>query len=588
MLEQMPPEVVTRICEYAYENEDDLRSLLQVSQWYHKLAAAVLYRNIPLHLDHLQSSITHWTALLDRTNLWKAPRCVMIKDIRGAPSMENQDPIRSGDKGTRATMRGAAQLCQTDTQATPLATFLSKLSSIGTLIWYSDALPAPSLQALLRNELSGCKIHLKAFSVRPCDSDLEHLQSLATLPNLHSIWFKETSMARLQDLIQRVVKSRRAALEEVRMSYYSIKHAEPSPLSFNDQDFTTLDKYQLGRLRSLQLAGHGDGHVSLLSWTRCTDFSYLRQLSIELVTTQSSLDMLSALQLRSLENLAITLDQDNSSVQYYTTMQTFLCGIRPLSRLRLTGDCESSSLKTVLNHHGAALRTLYLVPSGGKAGNHFIFSASTISLVTETCKDVIELGITMCRQWSTPGEDIAVLKAIGRLHHLSELDLIFYPSGLVAGTSSAMESLPLPDSEHHVRDAMINSSIDIDLAKAVFNTIISSTTSNSLRDDGMEPYPNTSRLRRMSLKATDPAYFKEELDFYLGEVVREIGRRWVVVKQHSVEADLEAQRDELESDVWEPPEVLGMQIEPILRTIWPDKGGDWFDEWEAYPLKEEE
>lgn len=582
MLNRMPPEVVTRMCEYVCKN--DLKTLLQVSKRCYKLAAAVLYRSISIHLDYLQSSVTRWTNLLDRRKLWEAPRCVVIKDSWSFPSVESQDPIRSGDEGFRAPMTRGSKPRQTGPQAAPLIAFLRKLSSLGTLIWYGDALPAPSLALSLRNELFGCKVHLRAFSVRPCDSELEHMQSLATLPNLRSIWFQEMRMVHLQELIQRVVKSRRVDLEEVRMFHYLIPeqpYAESRPLSCDDPSFREFDQNQLGRLRSLQLAGQGGGLPDLRSWTRCTDVSYLRQLSLEISITQAGLDVLLELQLSSLESLAINLDQNDSSDQYHTTLQKFLCGIRPLSRLRLIGDCESAHLKAILDHQGAALRTLYLVPSGGRAGNHFIFSASTIGLVTETCKDIVELGITMRRQWSVSGENIAVLKAIGRLPYLSDLVLIFYPSGFDSGTRTVMESIT--DFEHHIRDTMINSAIDINLAKTVFETIMSSTTSNSSRDDAAS-HLNTSRLRCMSLAATDPAYFNEDLDFDLGNVVREVGRRWVVRRQ-SNGADLKAQRDELESDVWEPPEVLGLQIEPILRTIWPDKGGDWFHEWEAFPLE---
>lgn len=205
----------------------------------------------------------------------------------------------------------------------------------------------------------------------------------------------------------------------------------------------------------------------------------------------------------------------------------------------MTGDCKTLEFS---DHHGVALRTLYLTPSDGKDGNHFIFNVSTIGLVTNTCKALVEMGITMRRRWSILSEIIAVLKAVGCLYYLSDLDLVFHPSDLASGTRSAMNSIPLSDwadSEHHIRGAIINSAIDIDMAKAVFNTIMSS--SKSSRDDA-NFHTNTPRLQ-MSLKETDPNDFDEDSDFNLRNMVREIGRRWVVMR-HCDEEDLDAQRDE--------------------------------------------
>lgn len=54
-----------------------------------------------------------------------------------------------------------------------------------------------------------------------------------------------------------------------------------------------------------------------------------------------------------------------------------------------------------------------------------MFNLSTITLVTDVCKNVRDLGISVRRVWNKLGQDIAVLKAIGSMPQLSHLQLTF-------------------------------------------------------------------------------------------------------------------------------------------------------------------
>lgn len=548
MLDQMPPEVVTRICEHSCRS--DLYSFARLSQRCHKLAAAVLYRQISLSLDNLQSEVTRWTKVLDRTKLWSAPRCVVVADSYniettettsslGSPSadlpssdesrkeaipklciplLEKEDPIKSGEEALYEITRSNPKPCQTDSEATPLTGFLPKLSSLGRLMWYSDAAPAPSVAHLLRSELSGCQLQLKAFSVYG-SADLEYVRELVTLRNLRSIWFQHTPINRLRGLMQQILRHN-SVLEEVRM-LYGVAPSGPFrefPLKWNNQDYEDRDGSQLARLASLQLAGAEEDYKD---WTRCIDFSCLRHLSLDCGVTGSELEMLLALQLNSLDSLAIALvrfetssgDDGDSSDQYYEILRTFMGSIRPLSRLRLTGSCETSKLRSILNHHAMALRTLYLVPDEHST---FSFTASTIALVTETCKNVVELGLTMRRHWDKPREDVAVLNAIGRLPELSDLRLVF----------DALEhySTPWDGSEDRFSDAFKNSAIDADLAKAVFDRTVSSEMSDD-PDIASESCLKKSRLRDMSFAAKGGGDCHDMSSWW---VVEEVGRRWIV------------------------------------------------------------
>lgn len=615
MLDQVPPELVTRICEHACK--PDLYSVVQVSQRCHKLAAAVLYRHISLSSNDLQSDVTRWTNLLERTKLWNAPRCVAVANSYSVPSMEttsslgvlsvdvpgtngsgkeaipklymplseSEDPIKFGSEALHETTKPYPELCQTDSEAVSLAAFLPKLSSLGTLIWYSDSAPAPSLALLLQNELSGCSLHMKAFSVDHM-ADLEHMRKLVTLRNLRCIWFLHTRQNRLRGVLQRVMKYRESALEEVRMVHSAVgasPFGEPS-IAWNDQDCEELDGYPPGRVSFLQLAGLGE---DLRSWTRCIDFSYLRHLSLESGGTRSDLEMLLTLQLGSLDSLAIVLDHDETSDtrdQYYSTLRTFMCSLRPLSRLRLAGTCEASHLKSILEHHAVTLKTLYLLPFGEST---FFFTASTVALVTETCKEVVELGITMRRHWDKPAEAVTVLNAIGSLPRLSDLNLILEASSHDSGPDLHMMTIPEKSRDDRIRDGFKNSAIDADLAKAVFNTVVSSATKN-LPGNASDSSPKTSRLRYMSLAAEGGASVGGAgLDMSISAVVEEVGRRWIVERPlPNCDANVEARRDKAERE--RTVEDLDYDTEAVFRSVWPDRGGDCFHEWHAFPLNLEE
>lgn len=624
MLDQLPPEVVTRVCEHA--RKSDLYSLNQVSRRCHKLATTVLFRHVSLNLDHLQSDVTRWTEVLDRTHLWRAPRCITVAnaydpppldesssstpstpgsppehllDLRDAnkiekeaipklyvPSMGVEDPVRFGSEGLRATNEGSGHPSLQDSETMPLVTFLRKLSSLGMIMWYANSAPAPSLSLLFQNELSECGLHIRTFSV-PYSADLQQLQSLIALPSLRSIWFQHTYRNRLQDLLQRVMKCYGTNLQEVRILHGSIG-ASPygeSSIPWNFKDYTEREEHQLSRLRSLQLAGiQGDHYEELVSWTGCADFSYLRHLSLEIGMGRIGLDILLAQRLSSLESLtmylAIDRDHIDANDQYYTTLREFMCSIRPLSQLRLGGKCEAAHLKSILSFHAVALRTLYLVPSG-KSADRFVFTASTVVLVTKTCKNVVELSIAMRRRWNEAGEDVAILQAIGSLPYLSDLHVMLDASDHELGPNTAMRLGPLPNSEGHVRDAFINSAIDADLAKAFFNTVVLSSSS-------LDFSPKTSRLRSMSLAAMGGnGQTGAGIDMSLMEVVKEVGRRWVV-ERASPDAELDARRDKEEDYFEKPSKYLSWNIKPMFRSVWPERGGYWFDEWHAFPLKSEE
>jgi hypothetical protein len=301
----------------------------------------------------------------------------------------------------------------------------SSLASLHSGHWTSTPLVPPLVQ-FLRDQLPTCNLHLKPFYI-PYDAEPCYLRSVLCLLSLQTIWLERKHDGGIQDLIQHFLRAPDGNLQELRIFWShtgASPFGEPSPIVW-DQELVAHDGQRLGQLQYLQLTGEqGAERTSLQTWARHTDFGQLRALSLEMPVTGAALETLINLLLQSLHSLGLVLDPRDTSDHYSVTFQTLICNLSSLSHLRLTGALPSLALKLILDHLNLALHTLYLIPEG-KNPCRLVFDSSTIALVTDRCKHVQDLGITIRRVWNKPGEDIAVLKAIGRMPHLSSLDLTF-------------------------------------------------------------------------------------------------------------------------------------------------------------------
>jgi hypothetical protein len=309
--------------------------------------------------------------------------------------------------------------------------------------------------------------------------------------------------------------------------------------------------------------------------------------------TQVALETLIRLPLQSLHSLGLVLDPRDTSDHCSGTLQTSqVCHLH----LRLTGALPSLSLKAILNHLNSALHSLYLIPVG-KDPCRLVFDSSTIALVFNSCINVQDLGINIRRAYNKSGEDNAVLKAISRMPHLSSLDLTLDasdytlllhsndfneptnlapsdPSFSAFNTESFSSGFGTGKKPHkgHIRDALINSAIDAEFAKAVFTTIISVTS------DGETP-----SLQRFSLKAAGGGNFGTGTSNHsITEIVEEVGKKWIVERSGHKDV-LGVRRAEVDDEEIELSESLGWYVELIFRKIWPGDGA-WFNEWQAFPL----
>jgi hypothetical protein len=585
-------------------------------------------RTLNIDTADFKAAIDKWTTILDRTHSWETPQQVTIGACAASSTGIEHDVIKIGTSGLEdaitkctseySTMRNRnfqAHMSEShvidnrDSEAQVLIDFLRKLPSLSDLEWQSSTPLAPPLVQFLRDELPSCNLHLKPFYI-PYRPDPDYMRSVLSLPSLTTLWLERKQDDAIQDLVQHILRAPGSNLQELRMSwgFWPADIGPPSPIVW-DPELVTHDGQRLGKLQHLRLTGDLSAESeNLQTWARHTDFGQLRTLSLETPVTRAALQTLIDLPLQSLYSLGLVLDYRDTSNDYNATLQTFICNLPSLLHFRLSGALPPSALKAILHHLNPTLHTLHLI--GG-----LVFDSSTIAAITDRCAHVQDLRIAIRRAWNKPGEALAVLKAIGRLPRLSHLDLTFDASdhSILLYSTDANEptrerdklgnrltpsdpSFSAFDKEAypiqfgspkvvrngHVRDALCNSAIDAELARAVFKTIVSGA------QDGKTP-----ALQRLALKAAGAGDFGTSTeDMSITEIAEEIGKEWVVERCGDDDV-LEVRRvggdhvrirleDEDEDEDYGPP-VLVWGLEPIFRRIWPGDG-DWHDEWHAFPL----
>lgn len=547
---------------------------------------AVTSEKLYIYIADYKIAIEKWTIFLERTNSWQTPQRVTVGPSATCSTETEHDMIEMGDSMLKDSNKSYEDL---DFESHILIDFLRKLPSLCDLEWRVNTPLMPSLLQFLRDERPSCNLHLKPFNL-PYDAEPSYVRSILNLPGLRTIWFKRKFDGAVEEIVQHMARAADGNVREVRI-YWGFTGASPwgQPLpDMWEEELAAPDGQPLGQVQSLQLTGaERADEAHLETWTRHTDFSHLRTLSLEMLVTRTGLETLINLPLQSLHSLGLKLDWSDTSEHYSATLQSFLCGLPRLSHLRLTGDLPPSTLQAILDHLDPTLHTLSL-------DSRVAFDSHTITLLTSRCTYVHSLSLPIRRVWNNPGEDTAILRAIGRIPHLTHLTitldasdrtLLSSPSGAFLAPSHSSfstfdnETFPTCFSSGkevrngHIRDALINSAIDASLAKAIFSTILSGT-----------PEGRTSSLRRLSLKADGGGSFGTSThNRMVNMIADEVGRKLIVERSGDGDEGLAVHRVEVDTWWLEPGDELTSSVEPVFRSIWPGEG-DWWNEWNAFPL----
>jgi hypothetical protein len=347
-------------------------------------------------------------------------------------------------------------------------------------------------------------------------------------------------------------------------------------------------------------------------WKAHTDFSILEMLKLEPYISQDTFAYLAAnSSLPSLKRLVLRLagrhiDRRQTN-EFFDIARSFLYQLPPLETLELTGELFRLNMNSILGHHGAALRQLSLSPSEGDKA----LSPEDITKIGTLCPLLDDLVLTLHRSKGDATE-VACYKALGSIQRLENLSLTLDALNHAIPLSNAhvgyddddddAEYPEIPNDPSfddfdrqffkggflsrrdqrngHVRDAFINSTVDVTLARAIFWTVSEGKAVGS--------FP----LERLRIQGSGGGNFENRIDVgSVHLVVRELGGSWLCERNQRDDRRQELIVRELPL-AWRgsaiQPERLPPDVEPIFRRLWPalQKGGDdWRKEWCSFPLQ---
>lgn len=346
----------------------------------------------------------------------------------------------------------------------------------------------------------------------------------------------------------------------------------------------------------------------LEQWSRYTDLSKLQALAFGSPWTSDVLMKAATMApFKSLERLSIWLEPTSQDANFQLATEMFFESLNPLKTLRLHGEMDASLVSKILERHGSALRELMLDPYGIK------FMDLDISSFGESCPLVEELHLPVKRTKSDRRET-RCYEAIGKFPSLEKLFLRLECSDMWRqDLPSADEYEEELDNFHrqptiprnsrvfgmnneepllnfHVRDALINSAVDEQLARSIWDRIAANQPSGRLSSATIAP-----RGGDFFGNATAP--------FELVIRVEHMERSYLITKRASSSSSSQVEvvemgreeresRDRTQRQTVKTLEGWGCQlyeddVHLVFQRIWPPKPGsrDWRDDWSSWPLQ---
>jgi hypothetical protein len=515
--------------------------------------------------------------------------------------------------GYRAT-RGTVH--QTNRFWKPLANFVSGLPSLVSIIYNGHTqFPLCLLDAIHQHQ-PPCRIYITRFnlwSLGPRGPEDDYELNLVSSPCLHGIGvhirgsYGDGPSSELKQNIYIPKALRELIAGLIPYLRKLVLFQDPSPLDGDHSEpwpawvgFGQQSDIKTGSLEYLSIHSCSflDEQV-LKRWQDDIDFSALRTLRIE-----PSLD-LEALQLLAtdshfplLSQLDLNFEPDYYREQqsgYFPMVNSFLLGLPALFVLRLSAWYPEVATDAVFEHHGSRLYELSVLPFEGET-----LTLDNLEQLAKNCPFLEKLTIKIKRSRGDARE-VSSYKAIGalpRLRHLyldldaSNMDLLEEPNyrNRVFETHNdptfnefeqqhCDEDFDYHDRysrNSHLRNDFINSTLDQDLARSIFQTICSAQKSCILES--------------MEVKVSGAGCFSSALQdsFNPGfhDVLETMGRPRRVCRMNNSSRET---RVELVKG-WKPyrkasdPSELLPFAREIFQRVWPAKTEKWWEDWHSFPL----
>ncbi|KAK2877788.1 hypothetical protein FQN49_001186 [Arthroderma sp. PD_2] len=532
----------------------------------------------------------------------------------------------------------------------PFAKLLGRLSRLADLVYlHSKRFPLCMLEAL-HASIPRCKLYLHSFALssiirggRPDDYEYK----VVTSPSLYSIgvvFSRLNGYGKPHELhneaILRMIYGLTPNLRELYINpllgLYYLPVDTPLPghhwqecWQGFPEDQKLPETYHKGSLDRIQVY-HQARNISrecLEELDRHTDFSVLRVLKLRgrhcTYIELGAMEFLSTSNFASLETVELWMQKYGYMLRmrrsscFINAASRFLGSLPALTTLKLQGWQPDSNLDFL---QYSRLRKLELYPAEGE-----FLSLENLNQINKYCPLLSTLKTCVRRLRGNPDE-IAMYKALGSMARLEDLTLtldVIDPKllGLSAKQTELKNSLRdntfrsfyhycilryIPNDPSfnefnrryctadvdrlgrngYIRDGLINSAIDTNLACSIFRLINSSKPAASVP------------LRKMIVSISSHRYISlargdGDLEGYC-RLLEYLGAKCSVEPKYSdvTGESLVATRTESKNLQYLPypnsslDDNFGPGIAPVFRRLWPAKGGKrgWRDDWHSFPL----
>jgi hypothetical protein len=573
--------------------------------------------------EKLQSDVERLLAVLSRHNLLRHVRRVVAigsmdngdeSDDRYrqfSPGRRNADNNSDSDSdnvfGGRFITGSPLSTQQKQTQNEawlPFAKFLGQLPALTDLVYACRHQIPPCVLTALHKNHPKSRLHIDAFSLRsllqerhqlhdvdpddfalatsPClynirakcmpyddwgrfDFNLEALESIVAsrcAPNLSKLEIHNTSPSGTLALVEVIREPR-----EPREGFF---HTTPDQPITNAQQQTPATP-ERAHLDTLVLSGIRSNPIQELEvWNTRTDYRTLRRFEyhsrVSAQALQNPASMSASGLFRSLKELGLTVSSkdslENTTTHLDQPAALFLRNLPPLQTLILRGCFGRNTVNAVLRCHGPTLRKLHLLSPRGDGHTNLDIDVVRVREIQQRCPRLEDVELRVRRRQGGP-EEVAVYRTLGQIPRLQRAALLLdchspyqEPEGDVA----------------RVRKTLVNLALDASLAKAIFHELASVAANHP--------------LKRLTLKPDVSDSVAEQYP-EIDELGRWIGRSWTCTRR---ETSGEVTVREIGFDATERQyirnnlEMVEYEDEDVWGALWPNKGGDWQDDWHSFPL----
>jgi hypothetical protein len=341
-----------------------------------------------------------------------------------------------------------------------------------------------------------------------------------------------------------------------------------------------------------------------LKWDGLVDYSCVKSWTVGCVEDFRLLWAITDLRpFQQLRRLTLALfPPQGDNLEFWSAAEAMFDSLPPLKYLCLLGAYKPSFLaQAILRKHGPTLLELKLnegshewniqvlrrLSSRGPVGPEF--AAEDIQSLAAQSPSLEKLRICIQRN---RGFETDVYTALASFPHLTELDLVLKCLAQVGPNETPVPPRGLTEFEKartpptyydlptwYVRDTMINSAIDHDLAEAVFTHI-------RVRQGGSR------RLAKLTLRPLNEQFgqhgnYRPDAHLLLfSNIFKALGSTWMV--ETDVLAGLRAVKRAQDYNDTYYLFSGDMPIESIFNSIWPaqEDDGGWLGRWRSWPLSE--